>query len=86
MLDKEWWKQEREPAVEMVITKKRKIASKYFSVKEVSARFGVSADRVYDYIWSGELCADVFGKGYCISEEALQDFLNNCAQKKRKTG
>jgi len=49
----------------------------YLTVKEVSARLGVSEKTVRDYINKGELIAYKLGTSWKITEEDLQTFIRS---------
>ena len=53
---------------------------KYYSVTEVAERLQVHWQSILTYIKNGELEAVKLGRGYRISDEAIQEFL-----KKRST-
>lgn len=82
-LDKEWWKKEREPSEALVIQKKRKLAERYFSLHDLAKRFQCGYDLLYKAVRRKELEAEVIGKSYRVSEEALEKFLDLCRKKKR---
>ena len=82
-LNKEWWKKEREPGDSLIIQRKRKLAERYFSLHELSKRFQCGYDLLYKAVRRGELEAEVVGKSYRVSEEALERFLDLCRKKKR---
>lgn len=47
---------------------------KYYSVKQVAERWGVSVDAVYKKLQTGELQGFKPGRGWRITEEALRAF------------
>jgi len=76
-LDKNWYKQERAPiaANTAVVTKKKAIPAKFYTVREVAERLNIGVDAVYDYTYRGWLKFQRVGRSKRISEEALLDFL-----------
>jgi excisionase family DNA binding protein len=87
VLAKNWWLEERKPAKEepRIKPKRRGLSNRYYSVKEVAARFGVGIWGIYDAIHAGELDATPIGKrNYRISEEAVRDYLDLCERKRAR--
>lgn len=85
-IDRTWFEREREPVSGGVIKKRTRLASKYSTVKEIAERFSVGVDRIYDYISSGQLEAIVIGRSYRVSEEAVEAYLELCANRKKRAG
>lgn len=81
-MKKDWWKETREPASSVVIQKKRKLADKYFSLGDMAKRFQCGYDLLYKAIRRKELEAEVVGRSYRVSEEAVEKFLDLCRRKK----
>lgn len=81
-LDKEWWKKERKPSSELTVRKRRKLADKYYSLGEMAKRFQCGYDLLYKAIRRGELEAEVIGRSYRVSEEAVEKYLLLCRRKK----
>jgi excisionase family DNA binding protein len=84
-LEKGWWKEEREPSKKplQIRARRRKLDERYYSVKELTVRFGVSGDVFYDAISSGELFAEQLGGIYRIGEADLLDYLD---RKRKRVG
>lgn len=59
-----------------------KIMKKYRSVTEVAELLQVHWQSILTYIKNGELEAIKLGRGYRISDEAIQEFLKNRSTKK----
>lgn len=83
IVDREWWKVEREPSSAIVIQKKRRLAPKYYSLDQISKRFACGYDMLYKAVRKGELEAEVLGSSYRVSDEAVERFLDLCRKKKR---
>lgn len=83
-LSNDWWMDDRKPAKDLVIKSKRtKLPAKLYTVKEMAERLNVGIWGLYDAIKLRELKAEVVGKRFRISEEAMLDYLDLCSQKKR---
>jgi excisionase family DNA binding protein len=86
LLEKDWWKSAREPAQKLVVRKKSKLSTEYFTPRQIADRFQVGLDRIYDAIKFGELEAIVFGRQYRISREALEEYFEACDARKKRLG
>ena len=88
VLDKDWWKNVREPSKALVIAAKppRRLfdEDRAYRVKECAARLSVSIHAIYDYIRDG-LEAQPLKKEYRILGTAMNDYLFEL-WKKRQAG
>lgn len=57
---------------------------KHLSVTEVAERLQVHWQSVLNYIKSGELEAVKLGRGYRISEKAIEEFIQKRTTKRKK--
>ena len=78
----EWWKTPREPGKAQAHPRGRKLAVRYFSLTEWSARLKCGYDLLYKAIRRGELESEVVGRSYRVSEEAMERYLDLCRKKK----
>jgi len=85
IVDKNWWKEERQTPVKQVAIKKprRTFSDKFYSVKEVAERFQVSLDFIYKQIHLGSLRCQHLGSVKRISHEDLEEYLQEQNVKKR---
>lgn len=56
----------------------------YYTVEELSEKLQVHWQTILNYIRSGELEAVKLGKGYRISKEAFDDFIDKRTTRKKK--
>ena len=56
----------------------------YYTVEELSEKLQVHWQTILNYIRSGELEAVKLGKGYRISKEAFDDFIDTRTTRKTK--
>lgn len=82
-LNKDWWKVERKPATEVTVQKKRKLADRYYSLDQMAKRFQCGYNLLYKAVQRGELQAEVIGRSYRVSEDAVERFLDLCRKKKQ---
>lgn len=75
-LGKDWWKQERPAGEAIEVRTHRKLSDRWFSVRELADRFGLSVDVIYDEIRSKRLDAVPFRGVWRISEDAVVTYLN----------
>lgn len=57
---------------------------KYYTVQQIASLLQVHWQSVLNYIKRGELEAIQLGRGYRISEKALQDFIGNHSTRRKK--
>jgi excisionase family DNA binding protein len=57
---------------------------KYYTVQQIASLLQVHWQSVLNYIKRGELEAIQLGRGYRISEKALQDFIGNRSTRRKK--
>lgn len=80
-----WWQTSRKPSSaptgQVVVKKRRPLSDRYHSVKEVADRFGVGTHLIYGLIDAGKLQAEVIGRTYRISQEALEEYLDSARKK-----
>lgn len=82
-LKKGWWKEERKPATDLAIKRpSRRLGSKYYSLRSMAAKFEVGYDSLYKAARKGELAAEVVGRGWRVTEEAMRDYLDLSRRKK----
>lgn len=84
-LDKDWWKQTREPARALIIAKppRRQFQeNKNYTVKEAAALLNVSIHAIYDYIHDG-LEVQPLKKEYRILGAAMNDYLFEIWKKRK---
>lgn len=78
----DWYTQKREPDQMIVVPKRAKISSKYYSVKQVADRFGVGIHLIYDLVRTQKIHGETLGRTIRISEEALLTYLELSRLKK----
>lgn len=82
-LEKGWHEAPREAGSRLIIQKKRKIADKYYSLNDLAKRFQCGYDLLYKAVRRQELVAEVVGKSYRTTEEAVVQYLDFCRARKR---
>lgn len=73
-MKKGWHLQDRPASEALKIQRPRKVRARYFSVKDIAARFGVGISVVYDLIYDKKLDAEWLG-GWRVSEESIGEYL-----------
>jgi excisionase family DNA binding protein len=81
-LNKDWFRTQREVGAAAVVPKRQKLAPRYYSLSEMAQRFQCGYDLLYKAIRSRELEAEVVGRSYRVSEEAMEKYLTLCRKKK----
>lgn len=74
---RDWLKEERAPtsAPTVIVTRRKVLPAKYFSIQETAARLSVSVQMLYECINRGQLKAQKIRSILRIAEEDLLDFL-----------